>query len=185
MHCIFQDSDGLMWIGTQDGLNSFDGKDFITYRHDDTDTTTISDQFILNIKEDSKGSLWIGTRNGLNRFNKRSGKFTRYYIKENEKHTFQAAYNIFSVQKDGKVLISGPTAAILDPETKQVQFIDPPGNNAMWYFTENYEAYIINDELKQYFCPDVRKKNTLYYPPTLCNGTNCRISLVVPVLPQE
>ena len=67
VHCIYQDRDGFLWLGTQDGLNGFDGHDFKTYKHSETDTTTISDQFVLSITEDSAGYLWVGTRNGCAR----------------------------------------------------------------------------------------------------------------------
>ena len=34
VNCIFRDSDGFMWFGTQDGLNRYDGYSFTVYRHD-------------------------------------------------------------------------------------------------------------------------------------------------------
>src|SRR3954470_21526401 len=37
VRCIFQDSQGFMWFGTQDGLNKFDGYSFTVYRHDEED----------------------------------------------------------------------------------------------------------------------------------------------------
>ena len=105
VHAIFRDRDGLVWIGTQDGLNSFDGKNFTVYRHSDDDSTSISDQFVLNIQEDRSGTIWIGTRNGLNAFNKRTKKFRRYYADEKERHEFQSTYSDIFIQPDGNILI--------------------------------------------------------------------------------
>ena len=92
VHCIFQDSDGLLWLGTQDGLNSFNGRDFKIYRYNPADTNSLSDHFILSITEDANGMIWVGTGSGLNKLNKRTGKITRYYLNPNEKNKVSANY---------------------------------------------------------------------------------------------
>ncbi len=81
--CIYQDSEGYMWFGTQNGLNKFDGYSFKNYFFDPSDSTTISNSWIFDITEDDKGFLWIGTKGGLNRFDKNTGRFTRLNINEN------------------------------------------------------------------------------------------------------
>ena len=45
--CIFQDSEGFVWFGTQNGLNKFDGYTFEKYFNDPADTTTISSAWIF------------------------------------------------------------------------------------------------------------------------------------------
>ncbi len=75
---IVQDQSGFMWVGTQDGLNRYDGYEFIVYRHDPSDPKSLSDNEIRGIVEDEFGNLWVGTRAGLNRFNRGAGTFTRY-----------------------------------------------------------------------------------------------------------
>ncbi|WP_020526917.1 two-component regulator propeller domain-containing protein [Flexithrix dorotheae] len=62
--CIFQDSEGFIWVGTENGLNKFDGYNFKVYRHDPTNPNSISDNKIRCIYEDKSGSLWIGTYGG-------------------------------------------------------------------------------------------------------------------------
>jgi len=78
--CVFQDSYGFIWLGTQDGLNRFDGYEFKIYKHDPSDPKSINDNFILSIAEDSNKTLWIGTLNGpesLNRFDRRTETFSQ------------------------------------------------------------------------------------------------------------
>ncbi|MCZ6643299.1 MAG: ATP-binding protein [Gammaproteobacteria bacterium] len=75
---ITQDQSGFMWIGTQDGLNRYDGYDFEVYRHDPNDPSSLSDNEIRGIAEDRFGNLWVGTRTGLNRLNRGARTFTRY-----------------------------------------------------------------------------------------------------------
>lgn len=106
VHCIFQDRDGLIWVGTQDGLNSFDGKSFKKYRANALDTTTLSDQFVLSIEEDNNGFLWIGTRNGLNKLNKQTGKFSRYYLTEEEKNFIHSPYPKLIKDVKGRIFLS-------------------------------------------------------------------------------
>jgi len=81
--CIFQDSEGYMWFGTQNGLNKFEGYSFKKYFPDPFDINTISSGWIFDITEDDNGFLWIGTKRGLNRFDKKTGLFTRVSTIEN------------------------------------------------------------------------------------------------------
>ncbi|MCC6254166.1 MAG: response regulator [Ignavibacteriaceae bacterium] len=74
--CILQDQKGFMWFGTKDGLNRYDGYNFVVYQNDPFDTTTISDNFITSLFEDSRGNIWAGTLNGgLNCFERTTEVF--------------------------------------------------------------------------------------------------------------
>ncbi|MCU0390315.1 MAG: SpoIIE family protein phosphatase [Thermoflexibacter sp.] len=77
-NCIFQDSKGFIWIGTQDGLNLFDGYEFIHFKHNPKNPQSISNNLIWAIHEDKIGNLWIGTQDGLNRFDRKSYTFSAY-----------------------------------------------------------------------------------------------------------
>lgn len=65
INCIYQDRRGFMWLGTEDGLNKYDGYQFLVYYHDPLDSCSISDNRIQTIYEDAAGHLWFGTRGGL------------------------------------------------------------------------------------------------------------------------
>src|SRR5215211_2265369 len=76
---IFQDSWGFLWIGTQDGLNRYDGFAFHIFKHDPDDLRSISKNSVLSITEDKAGYLWVGTwGGGLNRFDPVTETFVRY-----------------------------------------------------------------------------------------------------------
>lgn len=68
VNCLLQDSKGFLWVGTNDGLNRFDGYGFKVFRNDPFDSLSISDNRILYIIEDGRGIFWIGTLAGLNVF---------------------------------------------------------------------------------------------------------------------
>ncbi|MFC2146629.1 two-component regulator propeller domain-containing protein, partial [Acidobacteriota bacterium] len=77
--CIIQDEKGFLWVGTQDGLNRYDGHTFKVYNHDPRNPESLSHDYVLTIFEDSNHILWIGTGGGgLNKFDRKTGKFSSY-----------------------------------------------------------------------------------------------------------
>jgi ligand-binding sensor domain-containing protein/signal transduction histidine kinase len=85
VQCILQDRHGFMWIGTEDGLNRYDGCTFITYRHDPLDSTTLSSSHIWSLYEDRNGLLWVGTwGGGLNCLDPIRQTVTRYVHDERD-----------------------------------------------------------------------------------------------------
>ncbi|HPH95941.1 MAG TPA: two-component regulator propeller domain-containing protein [Anaerolineaceae bacterium] len=81
---ILQDRMGFLWFGTEDGLNRFDGYNFIVFKNDPGNLSSISQNNITAIYEDHLGNIWIGTqRSGLNRYDSRTGTFTRYGVDDN------------------------------------------------------------------------------------------------------
>ena len=68
INCIYQDSSGLMWFGTWDGLNIYNGTSFRVYKPESKNNKSISNNIIRSIVEERKGVLWIATDDGINRF---------------------------------------------------------------------------------------------------------------------
>src|SRR5918993_1820287 len=64
INCILQDKRGFMWIGTNDGLNRYDGNRFTIFRNDPADNSSISGNIIRDLHEDEAGILWIDTEDG-------------------------------------------------------------------------------------------------------------------------
>jgi ligand-binding sensor domain-containing protein len=98
---IFQDKKGLMWFGTGDGLNKFDGKKFIVYKNNYRNVNSLSDNDIAKIlKEDSQNNLWIFTRDlTINKFNLRTQQFHRYLTGNNDS-SITPFTNLFSIEED-------------------------------------------------------------------------------------
>ena len=58
INCIYQDSQGYIWLGTQNGLNRFNGETFDVYSYNPIDSNSISNNWIYAITEDADGNLW-------------------------------------------------------------------------------------------------------------------------------
>ncbi len=75
-------SKGKLWIGTYGGgLNLFDPKTgiFTHYQHQEKQTDSLSNDYILTLHEDRSGLLWVGTEEGgLDKFDPAKGVFTHY-----------------------------------------------------------------------------------------------------------
>ncbi|WFE84532.1 hybrid sensor histidine kinase/response regulator transcription factor [Parabacteroides chongii] len=75
---IYQDSKGYLWFATKNGLNRFNGKEYVIYRHEDGNEQSLSSNSISSVTEDHEGYLWVGTYNGLNRINLNTNQVKRY-----------------------------------------------------------------------------------------------------------
>lgn len=79
---IHQTKKGFIWIGTANGLISYDGYTFLRYAYNKDILNTISNNHINVILEDNERELWIGTNNGLNLFKKRERDFLRVDVQK-------------------------------------------------------------------------------------------------------
>lgn len=76
---LLQDRQGYLWIGTQDGLNRYDGYEFVHFKNDPEDPDSLSHNGVISLLEDTDGTIWVGTwGGGLNRYDPATGRFTRY-----------------------------------------------------------------------------------------------------------
>ncbi|MCP4147994.1 MAG: SpoIIE family protein phosphatase [bacterium] len=78
INCILQDKNGFMWFGTRNGLNRYDGYNFVIYNHDPKVPDSLSAKRIQTIYEDLEGTLWLGTSAGLDKYNRGKDNFTHF-----------------------------------------------------------------------------------------------------------
>ena len=77
---IFKDSDGFIWVGTEDGLNRFDGNNFTVYRNNPKIRNSISLGNILKITQGKNKLLWIAfDGSGVNIMNPITGKIRKIF----------------------------------------------------------------------------------------------------------
>ncbi len=122
--CIFQDSRGFMWFGTRDGLNRYDGYNFIVYRNDPKNNNTISNNFIQNITEDKSGNIWIATQDvGINKFDVRKEQFTRFLHNDRNPNSISSnAVNKILLDQDDNLWIATQNGGLNYYNTKKNYF---------------------------------------------------------------
>ena len=79
-NCILQDKYGFLWIGTDDGLNRYDGYTFKVYKNNPGDTSSIFVNTIYSLMEDHQGRLWIGGNGALFIYNREKDNFKQIKI---------------------------------------------------------------------------------------------------------
>lgn len=132
-NCIYQDRKGFIWIGTQDGLNKFDGYKFTTYQHNPLDTNSISANWIYGIDEDDNGIIWIATQNGLNALNPQTNIFKHYYTDKQYSFNNEEIFNVL-VGSDGFIWFkSSHYLYKLDTLTNNISVFE----HALDYFVNN------------------------------------------------
>jgi len=78
IYSLHQDKTGFLWIGTENGLNRYDGYSFKIFKNNPENKNTISDNYIWDICEDSSGNLWFATQKGLDKYDPVTGKIIHF-----------------------------------------------------------------------------------------------------------
>jgi signal transduction histidine kinase/ligand-binding sensor domain-containing protein/DNA-binding response OmpR family regulator len=98
---ICQDQYGYIWVGTQFGLNKFDGYRFTHYYTDEDDSTTIQGNEVTCLFADSKNRLWVGGARGLSRYDHATNQFVRYRFPTGILPRIECIYE----DRDGNILV--------------------------------------------------------------------------------
>jgi len=89
--CMLIDRQGVIWIGSDFGLKSYDGYRFTSYRSDALSPNILPNNLVLSLAEGKDDCLWIGTQEGLVKMDKRKGIFHNIKM-ENERQ--QTVYTL-------------------------------------------------------------------------------------------
>ncbi len=124
---IYQDSRGLMWFGTNEGLNKYDGYSFTIYKPAPLTPGTINSNLVFSITEDQNNDLWIGTTgSGINHFDRQKEIFTPFVHSPTDSKSLISDH-VTEVLADKQGLIWVGTRAglcYLDIEQQEKGFID-------------------------------------------------------------
>lgn len=144
---LYQDHQGVIWIGSCDGLNIFDGTNIHVYNPVNPTKAPLSGNLINNIMETEKDVLWIQTNYGLDRLDTKlqiSKSFTEF--KDKNYMAKSRDNDLFIVKDDGYIYYYQPEKQLFQKlEVPQIAFghvlstiIDK--NNILWVFTSNNDT---------------------------------------------
>ena len=93
-----EDGDGFLWVGTQSGLQRWDGYKFWTYKTVLGSADSLPDDLVQSLYTDWQGRLWLGTSSGgMAMYDRSSDKFVRYRSSPNDLERV----DVFSITGDG------------------------------------------------------------------------------------
>jgi ligand-binding sensor domain-containing protein len=99
---IVQDTLGFIWIGTEDGLNRYDGYEFKVYKNDPNDIGSLSNNMIETMHVTKNGDLWLGGNlGGLSKFDFNTETFTNFLHDHSDINTI-IGNNITDISEDEK-----------------------------------------------------------------------------------
>ncbi len=159
VNTILQDRDNVIWLGTRDGLNRYDGYNFKVYKYALRDIESISNNHIKIVYEDKFGDLWIGTDKGLNRFDKKTEKFERFFAEKNNGNAISdnnirdiaedAAGNLWIATSEGgicRVVFEGDK-----PQRKVIKFETYKSSDNINSLSENSVRKFLLDEIGNFW----------------------------------
>ena len=124
--CIMQDSRGFMWFGTWNGLDRYDGYNFLTFKSENQQEG-LSNNFIYSICEDKEGNIWAGTKNGLNKIDHKTNAVSTFNHDPNLTNSISGnTINALLCDRQGAVWIgtsnSGLDKISYDKDSKSYKF---------------------------------------------------------------
>ncbi|MBT8080681.1 MAG: diguanylate cyclase [Gammaproteobacteria bacterium] len=130
---VLQDSRGLMWIGTENGLNSYNGYEFQHYKRERGNPAALGSDFIYDLAEDADGNLWVATNGGgLARFDRDSRGFASFrHDAEDSNSIASNVVRALLIDADGSIWIGTRDSGLdrFDPATgdfTHYRFSDSP-----------------------------------------------------------
>lgn len=137
---IFQDSNGMIWVATEDGLHRYDGAKFTIYKHHPEDNYSLSHNYVRRIFEDSQGNIYVGTHNGLQLYDAATDKFSKKAVTDNKRPYNQSITNIIE-RKNGEVWVAGGRIGKINIDEGQpivtYQTLNPTVNSSDYLFEDS------------------------------------------------
>ena len=132
-----QDSQGFVWLGTEDGLVRYDGQTLVRYAHSPSVAGGLPGNFIYQIIEDAHHDLWIAIKDaGVARWNRDKDSFTVFrHNSANPRSLASDAARAVMLDAHGRVWIGTSDGGIdvLDPATGSIEHLrhDPANANSL------------------------------------------------------
>jgi ligand-binding sensor domain-containing protein len=142
----------MIWIGTNDGLNKYDGNKFTIYRNIPGDSTSISNNWLYTLYEDNSGQLWIGThRGGLCLYNRDLDNFVRYVPDKKDTTSLSsvqvpAIYEFQDKNQSTLWIATGWGVNRFIPEKNNFKRYYPEGKKRKYRTNQNWIGSITQDE---------------------------------------
>src|SRR5579863_9209554 len=125
VNSILQDSQGYLWLGTENGLDRYDGDSIREYRRERGNEHGLASDYIWSIAEDAQGDLWLATDGGgVARWDRRTEQFQPFRHDAHNAHTLASdAVRTLLIDARGRIWVGTLDQGldVLDPKTGDVR----------------------------------------------------------------
>jgi signal transduction histidine kinase/ligand-binding sensor domain-containing protein/CheY-like chemotaxis protein/HPt (histidine-containing phosphotransfer) domain-containing protein len=133
VHTTLEDSQGYVWIGTEDGLVRYDGRELHRYSYSARDRTGLPGNFVQKIVEDANHDLWLAIRgSGLAHWRRATDSFSvlRHDPRRRDSLTSDIV-NSISLDSRGRLWVGTSDGGIdvVDPVTEHIAHFTHDSSN--------------------------------------------------------
>lgn len=151
--CAMQDSYGFVWLGTNDGLNCFNGRSNKIYRNVLNDQHSLGNNFVQALLEEENRDIWVGTSSGLYIYHRQDDHFSFF-----DKRT---AYGVF-ISSEVRKIIKSASGLVWIATLGQGLFVYDPATDTLK-----------QNSLQTSFVWDICENNSRIYASSLQEGLLC------------
>lgn len=163
---ITQDAQGFIWIGTQDGLERYDGKNLTHFNSTLGSSNSLTSNWVNTVFSDSSGRLWIAAEGGINLYLSKEEGFKQFSRKQGYTGLDSEAYDLIAEENDNSMWFSSMEGhlynlniktqtfkkTILPNDTEhkmQIVALHVDDDGVVWIATRFHGAFILKDGLVQ------------------------------------
>ncbi|GHT75079.1 hybrid sensor histidine kinase/response regulator [Bacteroidia bacterium] len=161
---IYQDSQGYIWIATENGLNRFNGYDFTVFSEQPSDFTSLQGNYVYAVLEDSRKIFWVASMGGLLQYDRQKNCFRPFLIQAEKPFYLQRVLWILE-DNQKNIWVSYPNHGVicLDAQTLKPTFYNKTNSGIqdgnidcayedsfgnLWLGTKTNGVYMFNPETK-------------------------------------
>lgn len=171
---LCQDGQGYIWIGTEYGLNKFDGVHFRQYFNDEENANSLFDNIIRHLFTDKDGNVWVVSNRSVQRYNYITDSFET--VNFGERNTSDV--NDILQTADGHIWLLSAVGGVfqVDMNSLSAQLLDDinkvlkKGSKYDNMFLDSKQRLWVSFESRGLQMIDTRTKQTYFYDETKLQG---------------
>lgn len=135
---VVQDLNGYIWLATIDGLQRYDGNNFLTFRNETSNSASLPENYITAIYEDKNANLWVWAGGKIGIFNTTNFRFTGIPLENhNSIHSYDIRFLGAATNGYAAIYVENKGIYTYDPKNKLFELTDP------FNFPRGWEIYDI------------------------------------------